>query len=59
VPLMRETEVAIVGGGPVGLTLAIELRRQGVACALVERRPAPGHLPRTERCDALAEVSAR
>jgi len=46
------TEVIIVGGGPVGLTLAIELGQQGVSCELVDKRPAPGRLPKMERCNA-------
>ncbi|GGO66811.1 FAD-dependent monooxygenase [Nonomuraea cavernae] len=37
-----ETEVVIVGGGPVGLTLAHELGSRGVACELVEPRPEAG-----------------
>jgi 2-polyprenyl-6-methoxyphenol hydroxylase-like FAD-dependent oxidoreductase len=49
---MDSTDVVIVGGGPVGLTLAIELGQQGVACVLVDQRPAPGRLPKMERCNA-------
>lgn len=33
--------VLIVGGGPVGLTLACELYRHGVPCRVVEREPQP------------------
>ncbi|SEO80256.1 2-polyprenyl-6-methoxyphenol hydroxylase [Halogranum amylolyticum] len=32
-----ETEVLIVGSGPTGLTTAIELRRHGVDCRLIEK----------------------
>lgn len=34
----QETEVLIVGGGPVGLSAAVELGRQGVQCLIVEPR---------------------
>ncbi|MFO1072707.1 MAG: FAD-dependent monooxygenase [Geminicoccaceae bacterium] len=37
----RMADVLIVGAGPVGLTLAAELARHGVASRLVERLPAP------------------
>jgi 2-polyprenyl-6-methoxyphenol hydroxylase-like FAD-dependent oxidoreductase len=46
------TEVVVVGAGPVGLTLAIDLGRRGVACTLVEKKPAPEFLPKMERCNA-------
>ena len=36
-------EVAIVGGGPVGLTAAIALADAGVETALIARRPPPDH----------------
>jgi 2-polyprenyl-6-methoxyphenol hydroxylase-like FAD-dependent oxidoreductase len=49
---MSAPPVLIVGGGPVGLTLAIELGQQGVACELVDRRPRLGRLPKMERCNA-------
>src|SRR3954453_5578860 len=47
-----DTEVLIVGAGPVGLTLAIALGQAGVRCILVERKPAPQFLPKMERCNA-------
>ena len=45
-------DVIVVGGGPVGLTLAIELGQRGVGCLLLDKRPAPGRLPKMERCNA-------
>ena len=32
--------VVVVGAGPVGMTLALCLARRGIACTLVEMRPA-------------------
>jgi 4-hydroxyisophthalate hydroxylase len=39
-------QVIIVGGGPVGVALAVELGQRGVACALVERHPTPVQIPK-------------
>ena len=47
-----DNQVLIIGAGPVGLTLAIDLGRRGVACTLVERNEAPQFLPKMERCNA-------
>lgn len=49
---MEDDEVLIVGGGPVGLTLAIDLGQRGVCCTLVDQRPEPAFLPKMERCNA-------
>jgi 2-polyprenyl-6-methoxyphenol hydroxylase-like FAD-dependent oxidoreductase len=38
---MADAEALIVGAGPVGLTAALELRRRGVACRVVDRLAAP------------------
>ena len=46
------TEVLVVGAGPVGLTLAVDLGRRGVQCTLIEKKPAPEFLPKMERCNA-------
>jgi 2-polyprenyl-6-methoxyphenol hydroxylase-like FAD-dependent oxidoreductase len=43
---MVEYDVVIVGAGPVGLMLACELSLCGVRPIVLERRPAPGDLPK-------------
>ena len=47
-----ETQVLIVGGGPVGLTLAISLGQLGIRTVLIERMEKPGFLPKMELCNA-------
>ncbi len=49
---MSDPPVLIVGGGPVGLTLAIDLGRRGIECLLIDKRPEPSFLPKMERCHA-------
>jgi len=49
----QETEVLIVGGGPVGLSAAIELGRRGVPCLIVEPRRTVSQLrPRAKTVSA-------
>jgi 2-polyprenyl-6-methoxyphenol hydroxylase-like FAD-dependent oxidoreductase len=47
-----DTQVIIVGAGPVGLTLALDLGRRGIRCVLIEQKPEPQFLPKMERCNA-------
>ncbi len=47
-----DTQVLIVGAGPVGLTLAVDLGRRGVRCTIIEQKEAPQFLPKMERCNA-------
>ena len=47
-----DTQVIIVGAGPVGLTLAVDLGLRGVRCILLEKKPEPQFLPKMERCNA-------
>ncbi|MET0987979.1 MAG: FAD-dependent oxidoreductase [Steroidobacteraceae bacterium] len=46
---MIQTQVLVVGAGPVGLTLALDLAQRGVRVLLVEKNAAPLHLPKMER----------
>ena len=41
-----DTDVVIIGGGPVGLGLAIELGQRGVSCILAERHTQTQPIPR-------------
>lgn len=45
-------DVMIVGGGPVGLTLAIELGLRRVKCMLIEQNENALFLPKMELCNA-------
>jgi 2-polyprenyl-6-methoxyphenol hydroxylase-like FAD-dependent oxidoreductase len=49
---VTKTQVLIVGGGPVGLTLAVDLGRRGIRCILIEQKEKPLRLPKMERCNA-------
>jgi len=41
-----DTQVVIIGGGPVGMGLAIELAQRGVRSIVVERHPTPQPIPK-------------
>lgn len=43
---MESTQVLIVGGGPVGMGLAIELGQRGIRCTVVERYRELHHVPK-------------
>lgn len=47
-----DTQVLIVGAGPTGLTLAIDLGLRGVRCIIIDQKPEPAFLPKMERCNA-------
>jgi 2-polyprenyl-6-methoxyphenol hydroxylase-like FAD-dependent oxidoreductase len=49
---MSQNEVVIVGAGPVGLTLAVDLGKRGIRCTLLEQKEAPEFLPKMERANA-------
>jgi|FEC22Drversion2_1045045.scaffolds.fasta_scaffold00172_18 2-polyprenyl-6-methoxyphenol hydroxylase-like FAD-dependent oxidoreductase len=45
-------DVIVVGAGPVGLSLAIDLGRRGVRCLLIERSPTTLPYPKMDRSNA-------
>ena len=47
-----DSDVLIVGAGPTGLTLAIDLGQRGVRCMLIEQKERPAFLPKMERVNA-------
>jgi 2-polyprenyl-6-methoxyphenol hydroxylase-like FAD-dependent oxidoreductase len=47
-----DTQVLVIGAGPTGLTLAVDLGLRGIACTIVEQKEAPQFLPKMERCNA-------
>ena len=44
--MSQRSHVIIVGGGPVGVGLAIDLAQRGVSSTLIERRPGMHNIPR-------------
>jgi 2-polyprenyl-6-methoxyphenol hydroxylase-like FAD-dependent oxidoreductase len=49
----QQTDVLIIGGGPVGLSAAVELGRHGVSCLIVEPRLTVSHVrPRAKTTNA-------
>jgi 2-polyprenyl-6-methoxyphenol hydroxylase-like FAD-dependent oxidoreductase len=44
--MKKRFQVVIVGGGPVGVALGVELGLRGISCALVERRREPQRIPK-------------
>ena len=47
-----KTKVLISGGGPVGLTLALELSRQGVECLIVNEQETTSIHPKANAINA-------
>jgi 4-hydroxyisophthalate hydroxylase len=45
-------QVIIVGGGPVGVALAVDLGQRGISCALVERHLTPVEIPKGQNLTA-------
>ena len=44
--IQHDAQVIIVGGGPVGMGLAIELGQRGIRCVVVERYTSPQPIPK-------------
>ncbi len=57
--MTRQADVAVVGGGPVALSLALALHHAGVSTLLVRREPAPAAEQTTPRHFALSLSSTR
>ena len=49
---MADYEVIVVGAGPVGLCLAIDLGRRGIKTLLLEKDPTTAPWPKMDRCNA-------
>jgi 2-polyprenyl-6-methoxyphenol hydroxylase-like FAD-dependent oxidoreductase len=49
---VKNTQILIVGAGPTGLTLAIDLAQRGIHCMLIEQKEQPAFLPKMERINA-------
>jgi 2-polyprenyl-6-methoxyphenol hydroxylase-like FAD-dependent oxidoreductase len=47
-----DTQVLVVGAGPVGLSLAVDLGQRGIRTVLIEKRSGPAFLPKMERVNA-------
>lgn len=43
---VKQTQVVIVGGGPVGMGLAIELGQRGISTIVIEQYPTPQPVPK-------------
>src|SRR2546428_11826387 len=44
--MKKPHQIVIVGGGPVGVALAVDLGLRGISCVLVERRIEPQRIPK-------------
>lgn len=49
---MESYDVVVVGAGPTGFTLAIDLGRRGITTLLIEKDPSTKHYPKMDRSNA-------
>ena len=57
--MIEAVDVLIVGAGPVGLSLAIELGTRGVACRVIERNDRVGYSPRAKTTNVRSREHLR
>src|SRR6186997_56378 len=50
--MAADTQVLVVGAGPVGLFMAAELNRHGVSCRIVDKNDGPTHETRAATIQA-------
>jgi len=55
----QSPQVLIAGGGPAGLSMAIELGQRGVSCLLVERNDRVGYAPRAKTTNVRTRTHLR
>ena len=56
---MTNTDVLVIGAGPVGLSLAIELGLRGISCLVVERNDRVGYSPRAKTTNVRSREHMR
>ena len=57
--MIEAVDVLIVGAGPVGLSLAIELGTRGVTCRVIERNDRVGYSPRAKTTNVRSREHLR